>query len=184
MFCKYCGNPLAQDANFCPRCGKIVDVTVIPEQPQMETDAQVREDAPTAEPQADFTVPNPTAQSIETQPTTQTTSTQTPPVQVFSNTEQTSPESTEDAERAGSAKKILIFAILGCALSLVADIAIAGVAFSIVACCLVKRYLRKYGTTEKVATVGRSLAIAGLIVGIVLTCYSIYDLICWIITLL
>ena len=32
MFCKYCGNQLAEGANFCPRCGKIVDMTeIVPE---------------------------------------------------------------------------------------------------------------------------------------------------------
>ena len=25
MFCKYCGNQLPDDANFCPKCGKVTD---------------------------------------------------------------------------------------------------------------------------------------------------------------
>ena len=43
MFCKYCGYKLADDANFCPKCGKLVlepepEITVAPLQEKTVAD--------------------------------------------------------------------------------------------------------------------------------------------------
>ncbi|MBR2612760.1 MAG: zinc-ribbon domain-containing protein [Clostridia bacterium] len=162
MLCKYCGNELADDARFCSRCGKIVDVTEpLPEQPLVD-------------------MPLP----------------ETPPTQVQENLPENTPEKPEreqsgttpiteaEEQRSGRAKTILIFAIIGCALSIVLDVALAGVVFSLIAFILSRKYTRTYGTTGKAATIGTSLAIVGLIVGTVLSCLSLYDLIVWFIDMI
>lgn len=156
MLCKYCGNELADDARFCSRCGKIVDMT----------------ESLTEQPPLDIPTPDIASMQLQENPLPET------PEREQSLTAPITDTETQE-QRKGRAKKILIFAIIGCALSIVADIALVGVIFSIIAFILSRKYTRTYGSTEKVATIGTSLAIVGLIVGTVLSCFSIYDLVVW-----
>ena len=137
MFCKFCGTELSEDANFCPRCGKIVDFTV----PQAETEPEELPSEFVAE-----------------------------------------PEDTTQKEKDSLSKKILTFAILGCAFGIASWLSLLGLAFSIVSACLVRKYLKRYQFTEKKATIGRALSIVGIIVSTVFTITSIYDLVCMVIS--
>ncbi len=132
MFCKYCGNELPENANFCPKCGKINEdaskddeneITVLPSSEDNHEDIEVLE----AE----------------------------------------DPFKKEKTDLGGS---ILKFAILGLAFSLTVWFSLLGLIFSIVARNKVKEYISKFNETEGRATVGKSLSIAGLAVGITFTC--------------
>ena len=152
MFCKYCGNQLAEGANFCPRCGKIVDMTeIVPE---------------TIEEPAAVEVPNEEETALAEQ------------------------EDTVKKEKDSLGRKIFTFSILGCIFCLVTIlgfatqwVALLGLAFSIVACAICRKYLKKFGYTERYATAGRTLGLVGLIVSITFTCLLAYEGISYLISL-
>ena len=142
MFCKFCGTELAENANFCSRCGKIVDMS-LPEEPMIteELPAELPDDI------------------------------------------QESEQDTVQKEKSSLARKILTFAILGCAFAFTSYLSFIGLAFSIVSAALVRKYLKRYQYTERNATVGRALSIVGIIVSVVFTIVSIYDLVWYILGL-
>ena len=49
MFCRYCGNKIADDAKFCPVCGQPVKMTAKASTP-VSDNAQAQPAAPTAAP--------------------------------------------------------------------------------------------------------------------------------------
>ena len=61
---------------------------------------------------------------------------------------------------------ILKFAIMGLAFGLSFYLSVVGIVFSIIARCKVNNYIKRFGHTERQATVGNSLSKAGMAVSI------------------
>ena len=141
MFCKFCGNELPENANFCPRCGGINDDT-----PNKE--ASVKQEPVKQAPASDI-------------PSFFEEQTEAPFMQ---------PATAEDPfkqEKSDMGGSILKFAILGLAFGMTMFLSLLGLIFSIVARTKLNTYIAKFGETEGTASVGKGLSIAGLIVSIV-----------------
>ena len=70
-------------------------------------------------------------------------------------------------------RSILIFSIIGLALSYFGISSLVGIIFAIIARTNLKKYSSKFGEPSGCAKVGKYLSIAALIVGIVMLCLSI-----------
>ena len=138
MFCKYCGYKLADDANFCPKCGKLV----LEPEPEITT-APIQEKS-IAEDQVTGLEPVYIEQEEE------------PVYYVEPNEMELAPE--VEAEKNSLGKNILVWGILALAFADTAIFSILGIIFGNVAKGKVKKYQEKFGDTDGKATVGKVFA--------------------------
>ncbi len=137
MFCKYCGYKLADDANFCPKCGKLV----------LEPEPEI-----TAAPLQEKTVADDPITSIEpiyVEP-------EEPVYYVEPNEMELSPE--VEAEKNALGSKVLTWGILALVFAETVILSLLGLIFGVVAKGKVRNYQEKFGGTDGKATVGKIFA--------------------------
>ena len=153
MYCKSCGAPLTDGANFCTACG----APVVPEPAVLTPDP-----TPTkAEPIMD--TPQPTAPMYT--PVAPEEPAYAAPI--YAAPESIVPQNIVDS--------IFTWGLVGLITSLV--ISILGIIFSAIAMSKAKRCLNEYGYLPQQAKTGRTLGIVGLVLGIVFTVLGILALI-------
>ena len=138
MFCKYCGYKLADDANFCPKCGKLV----LEPEPEITT-APIQEKS-IAEDQVTALEPVYIEQEEE------------PVYYVEPNEMELSPE--VEAEKNALGSKVLTWGILALVFAETVILSLLGLIFGIVAKGKVRNYQEKFGGTDGKATVGKIFA--------------------------
>ena len=147
MFCKYCGNELPEGANFCSRCGKIIE-----EIPQEETPKKTETEDLFAAP-----VGEPVGRSAGSSEGDFDDG-------MFAYAEAGDPCEAEKDALGGS---ILKFGIMSLAFAWSGILALLGLIFACIAKSKIKVYVAKFSETEGRATVGKILSTIGLILSIV-----------------
>ena len=163
MFCKYCGYKLADDANFCPKCGKLV----LEPEPEITT-APIQEKS-IAEDQVTALEPVYIEQEEE------------PVYYVEPNEMELAPE--VEAEKNSLGTNILVWGILALAFAETAIFSILGIIFGNVAKGKVKKYQEKFGDTDGKATVGKIFANISVPLSIGLMAFLFFYLFIYVVTL-
>ena len=156
MFCKYCGNKLSEDANFCPKCGKLV----LDDEPVVRSEAPAEEKTIAAEVAIvadESTVPEEAIVEAVS----------AGPAEV---------ELTYEEEKAKNsfATKIMVLGIVALATAVSVWFSLVGLIIGVIAKGKVREYVEKYGDTEGKASVGKGLATAAIPVSIALMVFMFF----------
>lgn len=170
MLCTNCGQKISDDSKFCTFCGG--------EQPSEVKEDRSSEDVlinTARESQDPKLTPEEIYASVCEDASLSDNAEQTEDIEVNGVTEEDVTETVEaslpveDPQKKSLEIKTLVWAIFGFAFSASFFLAPLGIVFSAISRAQLKKYLKRYGELTPRTSVGRDLAIAGLVIGIIFT---------------
>ncbi len=166
MFCKKCGNELADGAKFCTGCGAPVETAAVEETTVLQSETPQVEYAQPAEPQPQYV-----------QPQQVTYTDYNAGYQNYNYNQPAQPTYQNDEQANKLQGEILLNGILGLAFATSFFASFVGIIFSSIAKKKANEYINLKGQLEGRAKVGFNLAKPGFIVGIIFTVlFAIYFL--------